>query len=112
MKENILIDEAIVTGDFAENYSFVVQDATQIFHWTIDQVMLHPIVIYHLNADCKVNHKSYCVISDSLDHCTTTVYTFQQKLMKIIKQNFPTQHKNRFNFMNLCYHENDFEEKT
>ena len=114
LKESIPPDEAIVIGDFAENYSFMVQDAAQIFHWTNEQVTLHPIVIYYLNADSKVDHKSYCFISDSLEHSTTAVYTFQKHFMKIITQKFSTiknvhcfsngckaQYKNRFNFINL-----------
>ena len=27
------MDEIIVQGDFAENYSYVVQDEIQSFHW-------------------------------------------------------------------------------
>ena len=32
-KENLKRNEALVILDFAENYSFVVQDAVQGFHW-------------------------------------------------------------------------------
>lgn len=124
LKETVPLDEAIVIGDFAENYSFMVQDAAQIFHWTNEQVTLHPIVIYYLNHEGKNDHKSYCFISDSLDHSTAAVYTFQKHLMKIIQKlstikkvhyfsdGCKAQYKNRFNFINLCYHEHDFEVKA
>ena len=32
-KENLQQDEGIILLDFAENYSFVIQDAVQGFHW-------------------------------------------------------------------------------
>ena len=38
---------AIVLLDFAENYSFVVQDEVQAFHWNNIQATLHLIVIYY-----------------------------------------------------------------
>ena len=33
--------------DFAENFSFVVQDEIQAFHWNKLQATLHPIVMYY-----------------------------------------------------------------
>ena len=32
-KENLEENEIIILGGFAENYSFVVQDEVQGFHW-------------------------------------------------------------------------------
>ena len=39
--------EFLVVGDFAENYAFVVQDASQSFQWNNAQAMLHPFVMYY-----------------------------------------------------------------
>ena len=33
LKEEIQEGELVLVGDFSENYSFVVQDAVQGFHW-------------------------------------------------------------------------------
>jgi hypothetical protein len=89
LEENLLQDEAIITGDFSENYAFVVQDSAQNFHWTNDQVTLHPFVVYNRNDKGNLDHKSFCIISDSLEHSTATVYTFQQALIEILKQKLP-----------------------
>ena len=48
-KRKDLLDNqsAIVLLDFAENYSFVIQDEVQGFHWNNIQATVHPIVIYY-----------------------------------------------------------------
>jgi len=46
-KENLDENTAIVLLDFAENYSFIVQDAVQGFHWENSQATLHPFAIYY-----------------------------------------------------------------
>ena len=38
--------EMVVTVDFAENYSFVFQDAAQGFHWSNSQATIHPFAAY------------------------------------------------------------------
>ena len=40
-------DECIVLLDFAETYTYVVQDAVQGFHWNNSQATLHPFVAYY-----------------------------------------------------------------
>ena len=39
-------NECIIFLDFAENYSDLVQDGVQGFHWNNSQATLHPFVIY------------------------------------------------------------------
>ncbi|XP_044596186.1 uncharacterized protein LOC123273063 [Cotesia glomerata] len=64
---------------------------------------------------------SFCVISDTTDHVADTVHAFQEKLMKIIKEEYPwiknviyfsdgapTKYKNKNNLANVCCHEQDF----
>ena len=46
-KETLENNTAIVLVDFAVNYSFVIQDEVQGFHWKNAQATLHPIVIYY-----------------------------------------------------------------
>ena len=65
-----------MTADFSENYSFVLQDAAQGFHWNNSQATLHPIVAYYHNTK-EVCHLSYVVISDCLHHDTVAVHLFQ-----------------------------------
>ncbi|CAH0562925.1 unnamed protein product [Brassicogethes aeneus] len=47
LKECLKEDEFIVIVDFAENYSFVVQDAAPGFHWNNDQATVYTVVIYY-----------------------------------------------------------------
>ena len=47
-KENLAMNEAIVLGDFAENYQFIMQDEIQSNHWSKTSCTFHPIVIYLL----------------------------------------------------------------
>ena len=77
LKASLKEDECILCGDFSENYSFLVQDAIQGFHWDTSQATVHPFVAY-TNAKDSVTAKSFCVISDCTRHKTETVYTFQK----------------------------------
>ena len=73
------IDEtcALFLGDFAENYSFVVQDEVQGFHWNNLQCTLHPVVVYY-KSDNNLQHSSYCIISDDNHHDVPTIYEIQR----------------------------------
>ena len=120
LKENLKPEEAIVILDFAENYSFVIQDAAQGFHWDNSQATLHPFVAYYKNED-QLEHISMCVISDCLKHDTITVHSFLQVVLPYLKDCHPvikhihyfsdgaaSQYKNYKNFCNLLYHYSDF----
>ena len=124
-KEELKLGEVLVVCDFAENYSFVLQDAAQSFHWNNMQATLHSFVIYHrfpVEEDTTTNLKctSLVIISDRLSHNTTAFHCFQRKLVEFLKDRFQitkayyftdgaaSQYKNRKNFMNLAFHENDF----
>ena len=56
-----LPDCALVLGDFAENYTFVVQDEIQSFHWSKQYCTLHPVVVYY-KENGKLAQKSFCFI--------------------------------------------------
>lgn len=43
--------ECIVLADFAENFTFVVQDEIQGYHWVNDQVTVHPFVLLFKNEE-------------------------------------------------------------
>ena len=125
IKEGPMDGEVLVIGDFAENYSFVLQDEIQGYHWTNSQATIHPFVVYHRlpvegNESSDLKEISFVVISDHLSHDTVVVYHFQCKLIKFLKEIMPfkkviyfsdgaaSQYKNRKNFINLVNHEADF----
>ena len=120
IKKSLKEGDFLVTADFSENYSFVIQDAIQGFHWNNSQATVHPFVAYHIKDD-ELCHVSYVVISECLQHNTVAVYSFQRCFIEYLKQRFPlvkqiyyfsdgaaSQYKNRKNFLNLCYHHTDF----
>ena len=41
-KEELCTSIALILGDFAENYKFVVQDEVQSFHWNSLQCTVYP----------------------------------------------------------------------
>ena len=47
--------ELVVQADFSENYAFVVQDASQSFHWNNTQATVHPFVIYVIVLEKRSN---------------------------------------------------------
>ena len=125
VKENLPAGKVLVVGDFSENYSFVYQDAVQGVHWGKTSCTLHPWICYFTGDDGKVNTFSMLFISDCLTHETVAVYSFQKKLVMLLKEKLgqaniilseiqyfsdgcSKQYKNKKNFLNLTYHEVDF----
>lgn len=120
-KNNLKCGEYAIVSDFSENYSFILQDEAQGFHWNNAQATIHPFVIYY-NRDNHIENISFVVISDCLSHDTTAVYVFQKNLVKFLKGKFDetplkftyfsdgaaAHYKNRKNFLNLCCHKKDF----
>ena len=120
-KSSLKAGEVLVIADFSENYSFILQDAAQGFHWNNAQATLHPFVCYYRN-DKELEHINCVVISDCLKHGTVAVHLFQRKLIKLLKENLDfdiqkliyfsdgavTQYKNFKNFINLCNHKSEF----
>lgn len=113
-KDNLAPGEFIVISDFAENYTFVVQDAIQAFYWTNLQCTIHPFSIYYNNGD-KLETISLVVVAESLAHNIVSVRLFQDKLIEFMKKKFPIikkikllsdgaggQYKNKKNLYNLC----------
>lgn len=120
LKEKLTSKECVVLADFAENYTFTIQDEIQSYHWNNQQATIHPFVYYYKN-DANVCHRNLCIISDHLVHDTVAVYTFQKHLIDDIKNIAPSvekviyfsdgsssQYKNKKNFVNVCHHVTDF----
>lgn len=115
-KNNLKPGELLVQMDFAENFSFIVQNAVQSYHWSNQQSTIHPIVIYYKNNLDKIENLNFVIISEVLNHDATAVHIFITLMMQfafekigILKHiTFCTdgagsQYKNRFNFLNMCY---------
>ena len=80
--------------DFAESYSFLVEDAAQGFHWNNLPATIHPFVIYYVDGSGKLSHKSYAYISDHKTHDTITVYSFLKHFHEhYVSKEFPYLHK-------------------
>ena len=92
----------------------------QGFHWNNLQCSLHPVVIYYKETSL-LNHISYSILSDALNHDVSFVYQVQKVVLSHLKVNFPFinkveyfsdgcggQYKNRKSFLNLCKHQDDF----
>ena len=123
-KENLEDGEVLVVCDFAENYSFVVQDEIQSFHWNNDMVTLHPFVGYYKEGE-QISHINFVVISECNIHDTVSVHLFIKLFLQHLKVKLPDtkkviyisdgcagQYKNCKNFLNLCLHEKDFNLKA
>lgn len=121
-KENLKSNQAIVLLDFSENYSYVIQNEAQGYHWTRNSCSLHPAVIYTQDEDKdELVVSSLCIVSDDLEHDVPFVHETQRVVVEFIKEKFPkvnsllyfsdgcaAQYKNCKNFINLCHHESDF----
>jgi len=121
-KDSLQKSEAIVLGDFAENFQFLIQDEIQSYHWSKEYCTLHPVVLYFIGNEGELQHKSFCIISDDNTHDTNFVYMVQKKVISYIQENLShiakifyfsdgcaEQYKNRKNFINLCHHKQDFD---
>ena len=119
-KENLSENELIILLDFAENYSFVVQDAVQGFHWENSQATLHPFAAYFRSSNGDLKHTSICVISDCFKQDQIAVHCFLTKVITLMKQKVnnikiihyysdgaPSQYKNYNGLVNLCHHRLD-----
>ncbi|KAL5515849.1 hypothetical protein EMCRGX_G001083 [Ephydatia muelleri] len=121
-KENLTHGEFLVIADFSENYSFVVQDEVQSFHWNNLQATVHPFLCYYRNTDGKLGSACFTIISENKEHDTIAVHLFQRKLVSFLTEHFGSkpkiiiymsdgcagQYKNCYNFSNLCHHVEDF----
>ena len=87
-KTSLQPGEILVTVDFSENYSFILQDAAQGFHWNNSQATIHPFVAYFVDSG-ELCHLSYVIISDCLHHDTIAVYLFQKSFIAFLKNLLP-----------------------
>lgn len=114
-KETLKANEFIILLDFSENYSFVVQDEVQGWHWANAQCTIHPFVIYYKDDENVLQHRSIVMIAESLKHDFAAVNLFQEKLFQFLQNRYSSikklmffsdgagsQYKNKHNFFYLC----------
>ena len=59
-RENLQPSEVIVSGDFSENYNFIIQNCSQSFHWNNGGCTVHPWQVYYrIEGKEGVFHTSY-----------------------------------------------------
>ena len=112
--------QSIILLDFAENYSFVTQDAVQCFHWENSQATLHLLVVYHRSPNNILESLNICVLSDHGSNNLSAVPAFLPSALFFVKTKTPfvqkvvccsdgaaSQYKNYKAFMNLCFNQQD-----
>ena len=120
-KESLDINKVMVFGNIAEKYQHLIQDEIKSFHWSKKYWTLHHLVIYYKIADGNLQHYSLSFISDDDTHDTNFVHKIQALLVEFLKHRLPNvrkiyyvsdgcggQYKNFKNFLNLCFHKEDF----
>ena len=120
-KENLETNTILIQCDFAENFQFVIQDEVQSYHWSKKYCTLHPVVIYYRDENGMLTHKSFCFISNDLTHDNAFVHRLEKDIFNWVKVHLPHvthaeyftdgcagQYKSYKNFLNLCYHKEDF----
>jgi len=123
-KNNLQSDEVLVLTDFSENYSYVVQDAAQRFHYNNNHCTIHPVLFYYKGGK-EILYSSQILLSDSVIHDTAAVYIMQEIVIPEIKKVCPKvkkiiyvsdgakqHHKNKYQMCNFVKHENDFNIKA
>ena len=66
-------NECIIILDFVENFSFVVQDAAQVFRWNSAEATIH-LFVYHKSNNGDLCHRAFTCISDHMTHDTVAVF--------------------------------------
>ena len=83
LEAELLPRKFLLIADFSENYSFVLQDAAQSFHWNNSQATIHPFVAYYRDSG-ELCHLSYVVMSECnhQDTIIIAVHLYQKRLIE------------------------------
>ena len=90
LKQRLETEEnsVICTVDFGMNYSFIGQNEPQSAHFSRPQCTVHPFVVEGMSQG-KMFQKSYVVLSDDLNHNSSSFHVFRSKVIASIKRDFP-----------------------
>ena len=123
LKANLKPGEIILHEDFSENYTLKHQHEIQAAHWNQNSATLFTAIVYYRSdEEADLQHLSYTIISDDLDHGKHAVYAFNREILSDVKPKLPwniikvhywsdgaaSQFKNRFTLTNLTHHGDDF----
>lgn len=92
IRADLKSDEVLVVLDIVENYTFVIQDEVQSYHWTNEQATIHPFGIYYRSEE-EVKFTNVVIITDIMKHNTIAVNLFLNKFVSFIKEhvNMPSK---------------------
>lgn len=93
IKDDLKATECIIICDFSENFSFVVQDAVQGFHWANAQCTIHPFAIYFKDKSNQIQFTSYVAIAESGKHNHVAVRLFITHCLKFVIDKIPKLNK-------------------
>ena len=113
-------EEALVLGDFAENYQFLIQDEIQTII-RVRSTVRYIQLLFILRMIQAVFSTSPSVLYQMTTHTICFVYEVQKTMINYLHELLPQvkklfyfsdgcggQYKNYKNFMNLCLHKQDF----
>ncbi|GBM37625.1 hypothetical protein AVEN_132076-1 [Araneus ventricosus] len=116
---------AVISMEFSKNYAFTIQDEAQGYHWTSDSCTILSVMVHCKNTNNEKLILPLCIVSDDLKHDASMVYEIQKTVTAFLRENYPHitnihyfsdgctgQYRNKYNFMNLCLHEKDFNLKA
>ena len=120
-KNDLKPGDFVILLDFAQRYTFLIQDEVQSYHWNQQSCTLHPVVIYYLK-DETMSEECHCIISDDLIHDTSFVHQTISMTISFIKEQLKLemktahyfsdgcagQYKNCKYFLNICLRHIDF----
>lgn len=88
LKNNLKPYEGLLEMDYSENYTYVVQNAAQQFHYNNDQCSIYVAVLYY-RVGQELKHCSFVLLSECTTHDTTAVYLSQTYLIPAIRSKCP-----------------------
>lgn len=86
LKNTLTWANFVVVMNFSENYSIVVHDEVQSFHWTKGHETLHPFAIYY-KKDGKIHCTSCIIVSDIMNHNVIAVKLLILKFVNFVIDN-------------------------
>lgn len=123
LKTKLPTEKSIIAYvDFGQNFTFLIQDAVQSYHWSPPQGTIHPNALRYCQKDDNVvSEITYVTISDCLEHNATTFYCFHREVMTemkklvdgldevyLVSDGSAAQYKGYKNVCNLLFHEKDY----
>ena len=121
LKHSLSKNEVTIWMDYAENFQPPTQREVQTAHFKNNaQISILGAYIYY-NRGNGIEEQSIVVLSDDTTHNTSAVFSSYIKLQEWLKEQMPAitkttivsdgcggQFKNKYQFANIAYHENDF----